>query len=126
MQIISTFKNLDIVIIISILYAMPKNAYHITKLFNFILLGSTPSPCEKEQVKKRDKRLFNTAGKKAGAKLRNKLGISKVVDDQSSDFSKPGSPKDSSLPPSPNDDDIVQGKVCVIDILGPGLVGGLE
>jgi hypothetical protein len=47
--------------------------------------------------------VFSTAGRKAGAKLRHKLGKNKSSEN---DAPKAPSPTSSSLPPSPNDDEM--------------------
>lgn len=69
------------------------------KLFS----AAATSPKEKEG-KKRDKGVFGTAGRKAGAKLRHKLARHKQAEDQS-DGAKSSSPT-SSLPTPPKDEEI--------------------
>ena len=76
-------------------------------------LGPGVSP---KEAKKRDKGVFSTAGRKAGAKIRHKLGKNKA-NDEHADANKPASPTTSasSLPPSPNEDDFNdQGKDLLI------------
>lgn len=73
------------------------------KLNTFLAPATSPKDIKEE--KKRDKGKFGTAGKKAGAKLRHKLGKNKASEDQS-DGLKSTSPTTSYLPPSPTDDEI--------------------
>ena len=79
--------------------------------------AGSPGPTDKGEARKRDKSIFGTAGKKAGAKLRHKLARSKVIDDQLGGPPKPDSPEENSSP-SPSDEDFVQGKSRYLPCLG--------